>query len=239
MIKHCMIALMTLALVAPLYSQEKKAKDGKTPVVEEKKKADDKTATEPAPAKAKEKLTVYQELVLEDFETTPYTDKNISFNVTSDQEAKISIRDQLSATPLSKKYLGLKVKTRGGDIIIIKPAKEMIIDKYCKSLSFWIYGKKTYGKVSCILQDTKQLNHLLIICPTVDFLGWKQFTVLLDRRIAQEDDFLNQKKIMKILNIQYTTIGTKQKPMAWEYIYLDDITATVRERYDDKQSDEW
>ena len=239
MIKHCIIALMTLALVAPLYSQEKKGKDVKTPVAEEKKKADDKAATETKPAPEKPKLTVYQEFVLEDFETTPYTDKNVSYNVTSDQDAKISIRDQLPATPSSKKYLGLKVKTRGGDNFMLKPAKEMIIDKYCRSLSFWIYGKKTYGKVSCMLQDTKQNNHVLIICPVVDFLGWKQFTILLDRRIAQEDDFLNQRKTMKIINIQYMTIGTKQKPMAWEYIYFDDITATVRERYDDRQSDEW
>jgi hypothetical protein len=239
MIKHCMIALMTLALVAPLYSQEKKAKDGKTPVVEEKKKADDKAATEPKPAREKEKLTVYQEVVLEDFETTPYTDKNVTFNVTSDQEAKISIRDQLSASPTSKKYLGLKVKTRGGDIFMLKPAKDLILDKHCKSISFWIYGKKTYGKVAFMLQDTKKMNHVLIICPAVDFLGWKQFTVLLDRRIAQDDDFLNQKKTMQILNIQYTTAGVKNKLMTWEYIYLDDITATVRERYDDKQSDEW
>lgn len=236
MIRHCMIALMTLALVAPLYSQRK---DVKKPAVEEKKKADDKTAAEKQLAREKDKLTVYQEVVLEDFETTPYTDKNLSFNITSDQEAKLSIRDQLPATPSSKKYLGLKVKTRGGDIFILKPAKELIIDKHCKSISFWIYGKKTYGKVAFLLQDTKQLNHLLLICHKVDFLGWKQFTVLIDKRIAQEDDFLNQRKIMKILNIQYTTIGSKQKPMTWEYIYFDDITATVRERYDDKQSDEW
>jgi hypothetical protein len=234
-----MIALMTLALISPLYSQEKKVKDDKTPAVEEKKKTEDKTATESKPAGEKQKLTVYQEVVVEDFETTPYTDKNVSYNVTSGQDAKISIRDQLPATPTSKKYMGLKVKTNGGDIFSIKPAKELIIDKYCKSISFWIYGKKTYGKVTCMLQDTKQINHVLVVCPTVDFLGWKKFTVLLDSRISQEDDFLNQKKTMKILNIQYRTIGTKQKPMAWEYIYLDDITATVRERYDDKQSDEW
>ena len=49
MIKQFMIALMTLALIAPLYSQEKKAKDDKTPV-EEKKTADEKTAIEKKPA---------------------------------------------------------------------------------------------------------------------------------------------------------------------------------------------
>jgi hypothetical protein len=238
MIKKCMIALMTLSLIAPLYSQEKKAKDDKKPI-EEKKTADDKTAIEKKPAVEKQKLTVYQDVILEDFETTPYTDKNVTFNVTSDQEAKISLRDQLPAVATSKKYLGLKVKTRGGDNFIIKPAKELIIDKYCKSLSFWIYGKKTYGQVSCMLQDTKKVNHVFVICPTIDFLGWKKYTVLLTNRVSQDDDFLNQKKTMKILNIQYKTAGTKQKPWTWEYIYLDDITATVRERYDDKQSDEW
>jgi hypothetical protein len=64
-------------------------------------------------------------------------------------------------------------------------------------------------------------------------------TVNLSNRIAQSDDFLNQKKTMKILQLQYRTAGSKERPSQWQYLYIDDITATVRERYNDKQSDEW
>jgi hypothetical protein len=220
MIKKCFIAVLTAALFIPLYAQDKGKKD-------EKKPADDK-----------QKMTVWQEVVLEDFEATVYTDKNLSFNVTSDQEGKASIRDQLAATDTSKKYLGVKMKTRGGDVFIIKPSKDWIIDKYTRSVSFWIYGKKTEGILSFLLQDTRQQTHLLQIC-AIDFLGWKKVTVNLGNRIAQSDDFLNQKKTMKILQLQYRTAGSKERPSQWQYLYIDDITATVRERYNDKQSDEW
>ncbi len=232
MVKKIMIALMALAFIAPLYSQDKvKAKD--------EKEAESKKAAEVKKPASDKKVTIWQEVILEDFETTPYTNKNVSFNVTSDQEAKLTIRDQLPATANSKKYLGLKVKSRGGDIFVIKPAKELIIDKFCKSISFWVYGKKTTGELSFMIQDTKMINHKLLVVPTINFSGWKQFTILLGNRIAQDDDFLNQKKTMKIINIQYRSTGNKQKPSEWDYLYLDDITATVRERYDDKQSDEW
>ncbi|MBN2158423.1 MAG: hypothetical protein JW807_03435 [Spirochaetes bacterium] len=216
MMKQCIVAIMALSLIAPLYSQEKKEADEKN------------------------KVTVWQELALEDFETTPYTEKNITYSVTSDQEAKLAIRDQLPGAPNSKKYLGIKVKSRGNDTFVIKPAKEMIIDKFCKNITFWVYGKKTYGELSFMIQDTKQVNHKLIIVPTINFLGWKKFTVNMDNRIIQEDDFINQRKTMKIVNIQYRTPHTTKATISkWHFIYLDDIIAVVRERYSDKQSDEW
>lgn len=235
MFKKFLLAIMITALIAPLYSQEKgKAKGDKKAVETSESAAEGKKEDAQKP-----KMTVWQEIMLEDFETTPYTDKNMTFNKSSDQEGNLSIRDQLPAVGTSKKYLGIKVRSRGGDIYLIKPAKDLIIDKYCKSISFWVYGKRNLGELSFMLQDTKKENHKLVIVPTIDFLGWKKFTVTLSNKIAQEDDFLNQKKTMKILNIQYRTPGSSHKATQWEYLYLDDITAVVRERYNDKQSDEW
>ncbi|HPV43477.1 MAG TPA: flagellar filament outer layer protein FlaA [Spirochaetota bacterium] len=221
MVKKIIIAIAALAFVAPLYSQDK----GKESEV--KKPAGN--------------VVTWQEIVLEDFETTPYTNKNVSFRVSSDQDASILIRDNLPATSSSKKYLGLKVKTRGNDSFVIKPAKDIVIDKFCKSISFWVYGGKTHGEVSFMLQDTEKNNHRLVVVPVINFVGWKQFTVPLTNKVAQEKDFLNQKKIMKILNIQYRTVGNReiQKPATWEFVYLDDITATVREPRAGKQDDQW
>jgi hypothetical protein len=230
MLKKLIIMIAALAFIAPLYSQDK----GKEK--EEKKAVEEKTAVSKKPAAT---VVTWQEIVLEDFETTPYSSKNVSYNKISDQDAGLSIRDQFPATPASKKYIGLKVKTRGDDTFIIKPAKDIIIDKFCRSISFWVYGEKSYGEVSFLLQDTENINHRLVVVPVVNFLGWKQFTVPLTSKVGQEKDFLNQKKIMKILNIQYRSIGGKEKPAKWEYIYLDDITATVRERNTGKQNDEW
>ena len=232
MFKKFIMVIMALALIVPLYAQEKKEK-AKEDMAKEEKAAE---AKKPA---ADKKVTVWQEIVLEDFETTPYSNKNITYNVTSDQDAKLTVRDQLPATANSKKYLGLKFKTKGGDIFVIKPAKELIIDKYCKSVSFWVYGRKNFGQLTFMLQDTKKDTHVIMLVQTINFSGWKQITVPLRNNIAQDDDFLNQKKTMKIVNIQYKSATSGRKPSEWEYLYLDDITATVRERYDDKQSDEW
>ncbi len=230
MLKKLIMAIVALSFIAPVYPQDKGGEK------EGKKAGEEKTAES---KKSAASVVVWQEVVLEDFETTQYSNKNITLNVSSDQEAGLSIRDQFPATTASKKYLGLKVKTRGDDTVIIKPAKEILIDKYCRSISFWVYGEKTYGEVSFMLQDTEKTNHRLVVVPVINFLGWKQFTVLLTSKVAQEKDFLNQKKIMKIINIQYRTIGGKGKPAKWEYVYLDDITATVRERSTGKQNDEW
>jgi hypothetical protein len=232
MLKKIIVAIVALAFIAPLYSQDK----GKQK--EEKKAVEEKTAESKKPAA---RVVVWQEVVLEDFETTPYSNKNVTYVVSSDQEAGLTMRDQFPATSSSKKYLGLKVKTRGNDSFTIKPAKDLIIDKYCKSISFWVYGEKSYGEVSFLLQDTEKINHRLVVVPVVNFVGWKQCTVLLTGKVAQEKDFLNQKKTMKIMNIQYRSVGNReiQKPATWEYVYLDDITATVRERSTGKQDDQW
>lgn len=232
MFKKIIIALMALAFMAPLYSQEKGTE------ADAKKKSDEKKAEVKKPAGDK-KVTVWQEVTLEDFETTPYTEKNVTFNKTKDQEVKVAIRDQLPAAANSKKYLGLKFKTLGGDIFVMKPAKDLIIDKFCKSISFWVYGRKTFGELSFMLIDTKKISHTLVITKNINFSGWKQITVHLPNTINQSDEVLNQKKAMKILNIQYRSAIASGKVSDWEYLYLDDITATVRERYDDKQSDEW
>jgi hypothetical protein len=238
MIKKCIIAMMTLALIVPLYSQEKKASEEKKVPVE-KKAAEEKTTSETKNTGGeKQKITIWQDAMLDDFETTPYTDKNITYNKTNDQDAGVSVRDQLPATANSKKYLGVKVKSRGNDIFIIKPGKDWVIDKHCRSISLWVYGKKTMTIISILLQDTKQQNHLIQL-GTIDFLGWKKMTVNLNNRIAQSDDFLNQKKTMKVLQLQFRTTGSLQPPSHWQYFYLDDFTASVRERYDDRQSDEW
>src|SRR4030042_3981352 len=92
--KKIFLAVLATVLVFPLlYSQDKEKEPAKKePTKIEPAKKEDQPASE------KPKLTVWQEVALEDFETTPYTDKNIFYNVSSDQEAKVAIRDKLPAT---------------------------------------------------------------------------------------------------------------------------------------------
>ncbi len=181
---------------------------------------------------------VYQEITLEDFETTQYSDKNLVFSKTTKEEGALSVRDQYPA-PFnnSKKYLGIKVYGRSGFTYRIVPGKELTLDKYTKEISIWVYGKKFAGHLDLWLQDVNGKNHRLRFGNT-SFLGWKKLTVKLDKSVKQQDENLEQAKKIKILYLQYLPLNRTLHPI-WQYFYIDDITATVRDKYKDRQSDNW
>jgi hypothetical protein len=181
---------------------------------------------------------VYTETVLEDFETAEYSDDNIKFRKTRDQDAGLQIRDQFPAPfNSSKKYLGVKVNGKSGDSFQIFPAKPLEIKKYAQSISIWVYGKNFAGDLTIIVQDAANKTHRLYL-GKMNFLGWKKITVNLDRKIKQQDAYLEQEKSLKILHIQYKPANRTIHPQ-WHYFYIDDITATVRDKYKDSQSDDW
>ena len=232
--RRLLISLISIAMLAPLYSQEKK------PATENKevKKAEPEKKEEKKQEQKDKSYTVYQEIIIEDFETTPYTDKNIFFNSTGYQDAKLSIRDTNPAPDgHSKKYLGVKVKARVGITFILKPLKEILIDRYCKSISVWVYGKNYAGELSMLLMDADQRTYKLRV-GALNFLGWRKLEVAIPRNVIQLDQFLNQKKFLKILQFQYTA-ANREALARWQYFYIDNISALVRDKYDDKQSDEW
>ena len=181
---------------------------------------------------------VYTETVLEDFETTEYTNDNIKFRKTRDQKADVQIRDQFPA-PFnnSKKYLGVKINGKSGDTFQIFPAKPLEIKKYAQSISIWIYGKNFAGDLTLIVQDAANKTHRIYL-GKMNFLGWKKITVALEKNIKQQDAYLEQEKSLKILHIQYKP-GNRTIHPQWHYFYIDDITATVRDKYKDRQSDDW
>ncbi len=225
--RRFLISLLITAMMIPLYSQEKK--------VEAEKKEEKKQEKQ---EKKDKSYTVYQEIILEDFETSVYTDKNISFGFTGYQAGKLAIRDQSPAPGgSSKKYLGVKVKARAGDTFVIKPVKELLIDKYCRAISMWVYGKNYSGELVILIMDANEQIHKLRM-GNLNFIGWKKLMVPITKNIAQQDEFLNQKRFIKILQIQYTA-ANREQVARWQYFYIDDISAMVRDKYDDKQSDEW
>jgi hypothetical protein len=221
--KPLFIIFCIAAIISPLAGQDKPA------------------ATPPADASNQDIIDdkVYFETILEDFETTQYTtEKNLSFRVTTYQKGDITMRDQYAApSGKSKKYLGVKMYAKKGDVYSIIPAKELKIDKYCRSIAVWVYGKRFSGELSMIIQDADQQNHRVILGNT-DFLGWRKMIVKLDKVVKQEDEYLNQKRFIQIMQIQYRPGNATRLPLQ-QYFYLDDISAMVRDKYTDRQSDEW
>ena len=184
------------------------------------------------------KPAVYREAVLEDFEATVYTDAHISCTKPGGRAAGLTIRDRLPATGDSKNYLEARMHTGGDDVFVITPAKELFIEGHCTRIGLHAFGIKTAGILSLLIEDTGGRRHLLR-AGTINFSGWRRIEIPLGPAVTQADDFLGQGKTMKILQIQYHTAGPEVSARRWEYLYLDDITATVRDRYLDRRSDEW
>ncbi len=182
--------------------------------------------------------SVYTEITLEDFEATQYSNSNIKFIQAKEQQGSVAVRDQYPAEfNNSKKYLGIKLYAKKGDNFQIFPAKPLEIKQYCKSISIWVYGKKFAGELSMMLQDVTGENRRITFGTTA-FLGWKKLTVNLDKNVKQQFDYLEKEKFLKILHIQYRASNDSLHP-EWQYFYIDDITATVRDKYKDRQSDDW
>jgi len=216
------ISLLLCCSIGILYAQDEKSKEAQKVLDQEKQLSDQ----------------VYKEVVLEDFETTTYTDKNISIKVVKDEQAAVSMRTDYPA-PIqnSKRYLGVKVFAKSGSILTIIPAKPLIIDKYCKYINMWVYGKNFSGELSILVKDANG-NIKRLVMGKLNFLGWRKLSVPITDEIAQEDKYLAQKRNIEIVKILYNPSTLERLP-AWNYFYIDDITAIVREKYIDRQSDEW
>ncbi len=222
--KKIFVCLILLLFIIPAISQ-----DAKEPVKEPEKKSKESELVS---------QNVYTEITLEDFESTQYSDSNIKFIKAKEQQGSVAIRDQYPAEfNNSKKYLGVKVYAKKGDNFQIFPAKPLEIKQFCKSISIWVYGKKFSGEFSIMIQDITG-NVKRVTFGNTAFLGWKKLTVNLDSSIKQQDEYLEKDKFLKILHIQYR-VSTDSLHPQWQYFYIDDITATVRDKYKDRQSDDW
>ena len=216
------MSLMVLALfLSPVFSQEGNNNGGN--------KHDNDSVVQ----------QIYSEEVLEDFESTSYSpDKNLKFDITNQQVADLQIRDQFPAQyNNSKKYLGVKCFGRRGDIFRIIPAKELVIKKYCKSMSVWIYGKNFSGELQFVVQDVEGTVHNISF-GKLNFNGWSKLTAPIRHKVKQQNEYLEQEKAFRILYILYKPANDTRIPI-WQYFYVDDITATVRDKYKDNQSDAW
>ena len=233
--KRITALLIMLFIIVPAYSQKNKTETKAQPGPE--------GTAAPAKSETTDKTTrddhVYYEITIEDFENSNYTDKDIKYFIRrSDEKASIISRDQFPAPiKTSKKYLGVKLFGKKGNALQIIPPKKLLIDKYCRSISVWVYGKRLAGELSMLIKDSMGITHRIVF-GTLTFLGWRKLTAKLTRKVAQEDEYLHQKKQLQIMKILYKPLTGTRRPR-WHYFYIDDISVMAREKYQDRQSDEW
>ncbi len=231
-------AVIIFLSVAVMFSFKANSQEAQDKAAEPEKKESVEKKSEAAKAAEPKSARIVQEVILEDFESSQYGNNNIQFKATTNQSAGIAIRDQFPAPANnSKKYLGVKVLGRRGDIINIIPAKKLTIDKQCKSISMWVYGKNFPGEISIMLRDAANTSHRLIM-GNLDYLGWRKLSVNIPPTVKQSDEHLSQKREIEITRIMYNP-GNIGHVLKQSYIYVDDISANVRDKFYDRQSDEW
>lgn len=229
MSKHICIILISFLITIPSYSQENSQEQ------EDEKKAESTLDDS--------KMTIgdqtYYETIIEDFENTEYTERNIKYFAKSEEEkAGIVIREGYAApVKNSKKYLGIKLYGKEGNVLQITPEKKLLIDKYCRSISIWIFGKNFAGELSMMMRDAEGRAHRIVI-GKLKFIGWRKLIIKLPDSIVQKDKYLTKKKHIEITKFIYKPT-TKTRLPVWHYFYMDNIGAMVREKYTDKQSDDW
>ena len=186
---------------------------------------------------------IYREITLEDFEAENWDSKNVSMDILKDEKADLQSRTNFpapitNAGKKSQKYIGIKVYGKSGNVVTIKPKKVLSISQHCKSISAWVYGKNFSGELSMMIQDGNGNTSRVIFPEKLNFLGWKKLTAKLGKNIIQEDKFLSKTKKITILYFMYKPASITRLPQ-WNYFYMDDISAQVREKYLDKQDDNW
>jgi hypothetical protein len=228
---------LTLFVLTAGYTQNKQTK----PVT----KASAESTTKIETAEITPEGNVYREITVLDFENIEFKDSDIIFQKAREEEYKVAIRDETPAPISSKKYLGVKLKgTRANSIQIKFPNDKMpTIDKYCQSISMWVYGKNFTGELSLFLMDAEGKTYKLVF-GKLNFQGWHKLTQAVPSEVWQTDKYLEKKSNIKLLSITYVpgtfyAPGAKTREAIWQSFYIDDITAKVREKYADKQSDEW
>ncbi len=181
---------------------------------------------------------IYLEMPLEDFESGDYGANQVNFRFEGHKQAYIKIRSDYPA-PIkdSKKYLGIKVFGKKEDAVAIYPIKPIIIDEFCYGLNLWAYGKGFSGRLSIIVKDSDDNTHYLTF-GQLNFRGWRKLSIKIPSHVKQQDHFLNQKSKLRIVSFVFNP-GNITTNDQWSYVYLDDVTAIVRTKYTDRQSDNW
>jgi hypothetical protein len=226
------LLILTVTAITAATAQQKPAQ---SPAPAQPAAAQDTTADDSAISDQ-----VYREVAVETFENVQYTEKNIKIQASRDEKAEISIRSEYPA-PIkdSKKYLGIKIHGKQGNDVTITPPKELPITEHCQAISVWVYGKNFSGDLYMLVRDSEgQVKRFYF--GKLNFLGWRKLSYTVPKDFQQEDKYLAQPKSINIVQILYKPGRTTPlKADDWEYFYIDDISAKVRKKYVDKQSDAW
>lgn len=165
--------------------------------------------------------------------------KDVSSDVYKERDERFGIPN----TYAKEKVLGIKVEyiSRGFNYFTIIPAKPIVIEGICQSISFWVAGRNYRHWLRIVLQDFLGRNRYLYV-DRLNFIGWKELRVAIPETIMQQDFHFPDK-----IGIKFAGFVIECDPMetyGTYYMYLDELRAITdvfneKTRDVDDMGDDW
>jgi hypothetical protein len=163
--------------------------------------------------------------VVEDFESTIWTEKNVIYRGNPDHFPEIRTSKSLTSPNLiSETSLLLRFPkgTTEQNIEIRFPEPKPVTD-FVISFQFHLYGNSQGGSLSILIEDSRLEHHILPI-GNLNFNGWKEFSVKLNPSIQQGNKFLKTPSSIRILGLIYNSDISNSKNRE-DLLAIDDIIA--------------
>lgn len=105
-----------------------------------------------------------------------------------------------------------------------------LVKDFCRGLYLWLHAEKLAAQLSIILEDQSGERHFLHSGQLL-FRGWRQIYFRIPEKVRQEDHYLGQKTVLKIIAFEIL-FPTKYRKGSRPLILIDELTAELRPKYE-------
>lgn len=171
---------------------------------------------------------IYEEIVLEDFSHMPFR-QNLS---TASGAASVQMSlSKLYPPPFygAQNYVKLEIQSSGSEAIQLFFEKTIEVKKQIQTFFLWVYSTMLPGDLWLLIKDTRGEVHYVSF-GKLNFRGWKKLKADVPNSVVQQDLTPMESLPVRILQIIYRPGPEKRRKMN-QIIFLDHLTAKVREKY--------
>ncbi len=171
---------------------------------------------------------IYQEILLESFDSLPFTERDIRQNESI--RAHLIIKEDYPAPlPDSGRYLTVEIESDGPDALQVFFRRQPVLRQHTRWFSIWAHGMKLPGDLLILVEDTRGQVHQLSF-GTLNFRGWRRLTAEVPDHVIQYDHVPGINEALKIVQLIYRP-GPRKRLKKDQIFFLDNLSASVREKY--------
>ncbi len=169
---------------------------------------------------------IYRSEMLENFEERELAE------ILLPQENQAVVRLSRELTPPvseSTQYASVRVLAPETRRVRLQFKTPREVKGYCRAFSFWLHVEKPHARLTLIVEDRDQVRHF-IDSGDLQFRGWRRMTLPVGQRIRQNDLYLGENSVLKLIGIEIV-FSAKYTKGKLPLILIDEIAAEVRDKY--------